>query len=91
MTSFSGKIAGAQLRAGLVIMHGLVALFLGVIMLASILLVIGPGAFQVLVVMSRAIVASIVLMTIVRSAIVAIALVALMMAAIVTPAMLMVV
>jgi hypothetical protein len=44
LTSFSGQIAGTQLR-GLVIMHDLVALFLGVIALAIILLVIGLGAF----------------------------------------------
>ncbi len=44
MTSFSGQIAGAQ-RRGLVIMHGLVALFLGVIAPAIILLVVGLGTF----------------------------------------------
>ncbi len=54
-------------------MHGIVALFLGVIALAIILLVLGLGAFGVLVVMSRAIVASIVSMTIVRLVIFAIA------------------
>jgi hypothetical protein len=42
-------------------MHGLVDLFLGVIALAIILLVIGLCALRVLVVMSRAIMASIVL------------------------------
>jgi hypothetical protein len=44
LTSLSGQIASTQLR-GLVIMHGLVALFLGLIMLAIILLVVGLGAF----------------------------------------------
>jgi hypothetical protein len=56
-------------------MHGLVALFLGMIAIAIILLVIGLVALQGLVVMSRTIVASIILMTIVRPVIVAIALV----------------
>jgi hypothetical protein len=69
-------------------MHGLVPLFLGVIALAIIFLVIGLGAFRVLVVTSRAIVVLVVLMMIVRSVIVAIALVALMMVAVVTTAML---
>ena len=69
-------------------MHGLVALFLGVIALAIILLVVGLGAFQVLVIMSRAIVALIVSMKIVRSVIVAIASVALMIVAIFPTAML---
>ncbi len=59
-------------------MHGLVALFLGVIPLAIILLVVGLGALQVLVIASRAIVVLIVSMMIVRLAIVAIALVAFM-------------
>jgi hypothetical protein len=75
---FSGQIASTRLR-GLVIMHGLVTLFLGVIALAIILLVIGLGAFRVLVVMLRTIVESIILITIVRLAIIAIALVASMM------------
>jgi hypothetical protein len=69
-------------------MHGLVALFLGVIALAIILLVIGPGAFRVLVVTSRAIVASVVPMTIVRLVIVAIASVASIIVVVVTTAML---
>ena len=69
-------------------MHGLVALFLGVIALAIILLVVGLGAFQVLVIMSRAIVALIVSMKIVRLVIVAIASVALMIVAIFPTAML---
>jgi hypothetical protein len=71
-------------------MHGLVALFWGVIGLAIILLVIGPGAFQVLVVTSRAIMALVVLMTIARLVILAIALVASIIFAVVTTAMLMV-
>ncbi len=45
-------------------MHGLVALFLEVIALAIILLFVGLAALQVLVIMSRKIVASIVLITI---------------------------
>ncbi len=87
LTSFSGQIAGAQLRE-LVIMHGLVALFLGVIVLAIILLVIGLRAFWVLVVTLRAIVALIISMTIVRLVIIVIALVALMIVTVVTTAML---
>ena len=69
-------------------MHGLVALFLGVIALAIILLVVGLGAFQVLVIMSRAIVALIISMKIVRLVIVAIVSVALMIVAIFPTAML---
>ncbi len=53
-------------------MHGLVALFLGVIAFGIILLVVGLGALQVPVVMSRAIVALIVLMTKVRLVIIAV-------------------
>ena len=45
-------------------MHGLVALFLEVIALAIILLFVGLAALQVLVIMSRKIMASIVLITI---------------------------
>jgi hypothetical protein len=45
-------------------MHGLIALFLGVIILAIILLVVGLGALQVLVIASMATVALIVSMTI---------------------------
>ncbi len=71
-------------------MHCLVALFLGVIVLAIFLLVVGLGAFQVLVVTLRAIMALIVSMRIVRLVIVAIALVALMIVTVVTTAMLMV-
>ncbi len=59
-------------------MHGLVTLFLGVIMLAIILLVVGLVALCVLVVALSTIMVLIVLMTIVRSAFVAIASVALM-------------
>jgi hypothetical protein len=45
----SGQIAGAR-QQGLVIMHGLVALFLGEIPLAIILLVVGLVALCVLVI-----------------------------------------
>ncbi len=55
-TPFSGQIARVQQR-GLVIMHGFVALFLGVIALAIILLVVELGALWVLVVALRAVVA----------------------------------
>jgi hypothetical protein len=71
-------------------MHGLITLFLGVIALAIILLVVGLCALQVLVVESRAIVASIVLMTIVGAAIIAVTSVALMIATIFATIMLMV-
>jgi hypothetical protein len=88
MTLSSVKIAHAQHR-GLIIMHGLINFFLGVIALAIILLAIGLGALQVLVVTSRAIMALIVLMTIVAgSAIVVVALVAPMVGAIFTTTML---
>jgi hypothetical protein len=70
--------------------HGLVALFLGVITLAIILLVLGLGALQVLVIASRAIVALIVSIRIVRSAIVVLASVVLMIVAIFRITMLMV-
>jgi hypothetical protein len=53
-TPSSGQIVRTRQRE-LVIMHGLVALFLGVIALAIILLVIGLRALQVLVVALRAI------------------------------------
>jgi hypothetical protein len=89
LTPSSGLIARAQ-EKGLVIMHGLVTHFFGVIALAIILLVVGLCAFQVLVVTSRTIVVSIVLMTIVGLAIVAVALVALIIVAIFMTAMLMV-
>ncbi len=56
-------------------MHGLIALFLGVIALAIILLVEGLGALWVLVAALRGIMALIVLMMIVGSAIIMIALV----------------
>ncbi len=69
-------------------MHGLVALFLGVIVLVIILFVIGLGTFQVLVVTSRAIVALVLSMMVVRSVIVAIAFVASMIVTVVTTAML---
>ncbi len=63
-------------------MHGLIALFLGVIGLAIILLVVGLVVPCILVIALTTIMASIILVTIVRSAIVAITLVALMVVAI---------
>ncbi len=87
LTSFSGWIAGTWL-GGLVIMHGLVAPFLGVIALAIILLVVGLGAFWVLVVTLRAITTPIVLITIAGLSIIAVVLVALMIVAIFPAAML---
>ncbi len=63
-------------------MHGLIALFLEVIVLVIILLVIGLVALRVLVNALRTIVVSIVLMTILGSAIVAILSVTLMVVAI---------
>jgi hypothetical protein len=59
-------------------MHGLLALFLGVIALVIILLFVGLAALRVLVVAPKTIIALIVSMTILGLAIVAIALVALM-------------
>ncbi len=88
-TPLSGQIVSAWLR-GLVIMHGLIALFLGVIALAIILLVVGPGAFWVLVIMSRAIMVLVVPMTNNSLVIVAIALAALTIVQIVTTVTLMV-
>jgi hypothetical protein len=87
LTPSSGQIAGDQQR-GLVIIHGPVALFVGVIAIAIILLVIGLVALRVLVVASTMIMASIILMTIVRLSIIAIALVALMLIAVFVTAML---
>jgi hypothetical protein len=69
-------------------MHGLVAPFLGVIALAIILLVIGLGAFQVLVVTLRAIMTPIILMMIVGLLIIVVASVASMIVAIFPTAML---
>jgi hypothetical protein len=69
-------------------MHGLVALFFGVIAFAIILLVIGLVAPHVLGVTLRAIMALIVLMMIVGSLIIEVASVALMVVAIFTTAML---
>ncbi len=86
MTSFFGQIAGAQQRR-LVIMYGLVALFLGVIVLAIILFVIGLVAHRNLIVASTTIMALIVSMMMVRSVIVAIVLVALMVIAVLVTAM----
>jgi hypothetical protein len=74
-TPSSRQIARAQQR-GMLIMHGLVALFLEVIALAIILLFVGLAALRILVIAARTIVALIVSMTIVRLAIVAIASVA---------------
>ncbi len=68
-TSSSRKIVHDQQRE-LVIVHGLVTLFLGVIALAIILLVVGLCALRVLVISLRAIVALIISMTIVGSAII---------------------
>jgi hypothetical protein len=76
-----GQIAGARQR-GLVIVHGLVALFLEVIALAIILLVVGLVVPCVVVVTSTMIMALIILMTIVRLVIDMITLVALMVVAI---------
>ncbi len=87
LTPSSGQIAGARGR-GLVIMHGLVALFLEVITLVIILLVIRLVASHVLVIASRAIVALIILMTLVGLLIIAVASVALVVVAIFTTAML---
>jgi hypothetical protein len=67
-------------------MHGLVALFLEVIMPTIILLVVGLVAPHVLVVALRAIVAPIVLMMIVGSSIIAVVLVTSMVVAIFTTA-----
>ncbi len=67
----SGQVAHAWQR-GLVIVHGLIALFFGVVALAIILLVVRLGALWVIVIVSRAIVALIVLMTIVGLTIVAV-------------------
>jgi hypothetical protein len=69
-------------------MHGLVALFLEVIVPLIVLLVIGLVAPHILVVASRAIMAPIVSMTIVGLSIIAVVSVALMVVAIFTPVML---
>ncbi len=89
LTSFSGQTASARQR-GLVIVHGLVALFLQVIALAIILHVVGHAVPCVLVVALTMIMALIVSMTIIRLAIVAITLVALMVTAIFVATMLLV-
>ncbi len=86
-TPSSTQIASAWQR-GLVIMHGLVALFLEVIAPAIILLVVGLVAPHILVVASRAIVALIISMTIIRSLIIVFASVSSMVVAIFTTAML---
>jgi hypothetical protein len=77
INSFFRMNCGARQR-GLVIVHGLVALFLEVIALAIILLVVRLVVPCVLVIALTMIMASIVLMTMIRSAIVAIVSVALM-------------
>ncbi len=76
-TPSSGQISCAQQR-GLVIVHGLVALFLWVIALAIIILVIGLGSLRVLVIALRVIAVSIILIMIVGLATVTVVLVALM-------------
>ncbi len=88
-TPSSGQIACAWQR-GLVIVHGLVALFLEVIAFVIILLFLGLTALWVLVDPSRTIVVLIILMTIVRLAIIAITLVASMIVAIFVAMMLLV-
>jgi hypothetical protein len=70
--------------------HGLVALFLEVIVFAIILLFIGLVALRVLIIATRTIVASIVLMTIAGLLVVAIMSVALMVVAILVATMLLV-
>jgi hypothetical protein len=89
VTPFSGQGFHAQ-QIGLVIVHGLVALFLEVIALAIILLFVGLAVLRVLIVSKRTIVALIVSMTIVGPSVVAIALVASMVAMILVLAMLLV-
>ncbi len=69
-------------------MYGLVTLFLEVIVHAIILLVVGHVAPHIFVVVSKAILAPIVLMTIVGSSIITVALVALMIVTVFTAAML---
>jgi hypothetical protein len=81
LTPFSGQIAGAQ-RRGLVIVHGLIALFFEVIALAIVLLVVGLAVPCVLVIASTTIMALIVLMTIIRLVIVTVTSVTLMVIAI---------
>jgi hypothetical protein len=71
-------------------MHGLVALFLGVIAVAIVLLVIGLVAPCILIVVLTMIVALILLMMMVRSAIVVIASVALTVIAVLVTSMMMV-
>jgi hypothetical protein len=90
LTFLSGQIASTWLR-GLVIMHGLVTLFIGVIALSIILLVVRLGAFHILVVMSRAIVALVVSMLIARLVVIAIVSIALMIVVVVMTVLLMVV
>jgi hypothetical protein len=89
LTPSSGQIAHAWQR-GLVIVHGLIALFLEVIAFAIILLVVGLVAPHVLVVALRAIVAPIVSLTIVGSSIIAVTLVTSMVVVIFITLMLMV-
>jgi hypothetical protein len=68
-TPFSGRAAGASQR-GLVIVHGLVTLFLQVIVLAIIFLVWGLAVPHVLVIALTTIITFIVSMTIIRLAII---------------------
>jgi hypothetical protein len=70
--------------------HGLVALFLDVIVLVIILLFVGVATLRVLIVAMRTIVASIILMTIVRVVVVMITLVASMIVVILVATMLLV-
>ncbi len=71
-TPFSGHGVRAWQR-GLVIVHGLVACFLEVILLAIILLLVGLAVLGVLVVMTRTIMVLIISMTIVGSSVIVIA------------------
>jgi hypothetical protein len=86
---FSGQAAGARQR-GLVVVHGLVTLFLGIIALAVILLVVGLAVPRVLVITPTTMMVLIVSMMIIRSAIIAVASVALMMVAVVATAIMVV-
>ncbi len=71
-------------------MHGLVALFLAVIVFAIILLFVGLAALRVLIIVTRTIVALIILMAIVGLPVVAIVLVVLMVVVILVATMLLV-
>jgi hypothetical protein len=82
LTQYQGSKGHSATSDGLVIIHGLLALFLEVIMLAIILLLVGRFVLVVLVFATRVIMAQIVLMMIVRLLVFAIVLVALMVVAI---------